>query len=364
MPRQCARSDFVARRLRARVVRAYRSRPAEDDAGTPRTEGSDLSLGVAGSKVSGSSRAAGGAGGAGSEAGSDAEGSDYYEERLLKPLPSYEGNPQLRELAAMVSRDIYQRNPNVRWTDIVELEDAKRLLKEAVVMPVKYPQLFTGLLAPWKGVLLFGPPGTGKTMLARAVATECRTTFFNISASTIVSKWRGDSEKLVRMLFELARYHAPSTIFIDELDSLMGQRGADGASEHEASRRMKTELLIQMDGLAKTNDLVFLLAASNLPWELDVAMLRRLEKRIYIPLPGAKARSVMLSKKLPPGPNTTELDYDRFAASTEGFSGSDITLLAKEAAMQPLRRLMKELEGVEHDTPEAASECRVRRAKS
>lgn len=204
---------------------------------------SDLSVG--GSKAPTKALRAGDVGKSSSK-GDESDASDYYEERVLKPLPAYEGNPQLRELAAIVSRDIYQRNPNVRWTDVVELPDPKRLLKEAVVMPVKYPQLFTGMLTPWKGILLFGPPGTGKTMLARAVATECRTTFFNISASSIVSKWRGDSEKLVRMLFELARYHAPSTIFIDELDAIMGQRGSEGGAEHEASRRMKTELLIQV----------------------------------------------------------------------------------------------------------------------
>lgn len=162
----------------------------------------------------------------------------------------------------------------MRFHDVVGLNRAKQLLKEAVLMPMKYPHLFTGLLEPWKGILLFGPPGTGKTMLAKAVATECKTTFFNISASSIVSKWRGDSEKLVRLLFELARYHEPSTIFLDEIDSIMSERTSEG--EHEASRRMKTELLLQLDGLVKGKERVFLLAASNLPWDLDSALLRRL----------------------------------------------------------------------------------------
>ena len=119
-------------------------------------------------------------------------------------------------------------NPDVKWDDIIGLESAKRTIKEAVVYPIKYPQLFTGILSPWKGLLLYGPPGTGKTLLAKAVATECETTFFNISASSIVSKWRGDSEKLVRVLFEMARFYAPSTIFIDELESIMSIRGSGG----------------------------------------------------------------------------------------------------------------------------------------
>lgn len=145
---------------------------------------------------------------------------DSSDAMFLKPIPEY--NQEYRELAEIIRRDIFIQNPNVLWSDISGLESSKRLIKEAVVFPLKYPQFFTGLLVPWKGILLYGPPGTGKTMLAKAVATECKTTFFNISASSIVSKWRGDSEKLVRVLFEMARYHAPSTIFLDELEVLFG----------------------------------------------------------------------------------------------------------------------------------------------
>ncbi|PIN06920.1 AAA+-type ATPase [Handroanthus impetiginosus] len=263
-------------------------------------------------------------------------------------LPPFE-SAEVRALAESLSRDIIRGSPDVKWESIKGLENAKRLLKEAVVMPIKYPKYFTGLLTPWKGILLFGPPGTGKTMLAKAVATECNTTFFNISASSIVSKWRGDSEKLVKVLFELARHHAPSTIFLDEIDAIISQRG-EGRSEHEASRRLKTELLIQMDGLTKTDELVFVLAATNLPWELDAAMLRRLEKRILVPLPEPEARRAMFEDLLPS--NSEELPYDLLVDRTEGFSGSDIRLLCKEAAMQPLRRLMTFLEERQEVVPE------------
>ncbi|RKP02782.1 hypothetical protein CXG81DRAFT_8149, partial [Caulochytrium protostelioides] len=268
--------------------------------------------------------------------------------------------------------------------------------------------LFTGLLQPWRGILLFGPPGTGKTLLAKAVATECQTTFFNISASALVSKWRGDSEKLVRVLFELARHHAPSTIFIDEIESLMGARGGAGGmgggrggggggggggevNEHEGSRRMKTEFLIQLDGLcagtsqrppvptadggadappASAPPPVFLLAATNLPWDLDAAFLRRMEKRILIDVPDAPAREAMLRRLLPADWTdghgdpivSAELDYAAAATQTEGYTGSDIRLVAKEAAMRPLREVLGQLERADADEKEvSASEPRPRR---
>ncbi|XP_047060996.1 katanin p60 ATPase-containing subunit A-like 2 isoform X1 [Lolium rigidum] len=265
-------------------------------------------------------------------------------------LPSFE-SAETRNLAETLLRDIIRGSPDVKWESIKGLETAKRLLKEAVVMPIKYPKYFTGLLSPWKGILLFGPPGTGKTMLAKAVATECKTTFFNISASSIVSKWRGDSEKLVKVLFELARHHAPSTIFLDEIDAIISQRG-EARSEHEASRRLKTELLIQMDGLTKTDELVFVLAATNLPWELDAAMLRRLEKRILVPLPEPEARHAMFEEFLPSTPDAMEVPYDILVENTEGYSGSDIRLVCKEAAMQPLRRIMAALEGIQEEVHE------------
>ncbi|ONK80465.1 uncharacterized protein A4U43_C01F18010 [Asparagus officinalis] len=183
-------------------------------------------------------------------------------------LPEFD-SAETRTLAETLCRDIIRGSPDVKWESIKGLDNAKKLLKEAVVMPIKYPKYFTGLLSPWKGILLFGPPGTGK-----------------------------------------------------------------------------------MDGLMKTNELVFVLAATNLPWELDAAMLRRLEKRILVPLPEPEARQAMFEELLPCVPGEEEIRYDFLVENTEGYSGSDIRLVCKEAAMQPLRRLMSVLERQEEVVPD------------
>ena len=174
---------------------------------------------------------------------------------------------------------IVQEDSNVAWDDVCGLHIAKAQLKEAVVLPMKYPQLFTGKRQPWKGILLYGPPGTGKSYLAKAVATEAESTFFSVSSSDLVSKFQGESEKLIRALFELARSQAPSVVFVDEIDSLCSARTSN---ESESSKRIKTEFLIQMQGVGKVMDGVLVLGATNDPCSLDPAMRRRFQKRIYI----------------------------------------------------------------------------------
>ncbi|KAK7349163.1 hypothetical protein VNO77_06310 [Canavalia gladiata] len=247
------------------------------------------------------------------------------------------------ELAAMLERDVLETSPGVRWDDVAGLTEAKRLLEEAVVLPLWMPEYFQGIRRPWKGVLMFGPPGTGKTLLAKAVASECGTTFFNVSSATLASKWRGESERMVRCLFDLARAYAPSTIFIDEIDSLCNARGASG--EHESSRRVKSELLVQVDGVSNsgTNEdgsrkIVMVLAATNFPWDIDEALRRRLEKRVYIPLPNFESRKELIRINLKTVEVAPDVNIDEVARRTEGYSGDDLTNVCRDASLNGMRR--------------------------
>ncbi|KAF8820767.1 putative vacuolar protein sorting-associated protein vps4 [Cardiosporidium cionae] len=232
---------------------------------------------------------------------------------------------------------IVSEKPNVRWSDIAGLMGAKASLQEAVILPTRFPNLFTGDRKPWKGILLYGPPGTGKTYLAKACATEADGTFLaGVSSADLMSKWQGESEKLVRSLFEMARQKKPAIIFIDEVDSMCSARSDN---ESESSRRVKTEFLVQMQGMGQDSNGVLVLGASNVPWELDSAIRRRFERRIYIPLPEEDGRKILFHLAVKNTPNNlSERDFTVLAQKTNGFSGADINIVARDALFQPVRK--------------------------
>lgn len=242
-----------------------------------------------------------------------------------------------KKLRGQLTGAILTDKPNVKWEDVAGLEQAKEALKEAVILPIKFPHLFQGKRQPWKGILLYGPPGTGKSYLAKAVATEANSTFFSVSSSDLVSKWMGESERLVKQLFNMARENKPAIIFIDEVDALCGPRGE---GESEASRRIKTELLVQMDGVGKDSKGVLILGATNIPWQLDAAIRRRFQRRVHISLPDMPARMRMF--EIAVGDTKCELtqsDYKKLGQETEGYSGSDISIAVQDALMQPVRKI-------------------------
>ncbi|KAK5133032.1 Vacuolar protein sorting-associated protein 4 [Meristemomyces frigidus] len=267
-----------------------------------------------------------------------------------------EQDPESKKLRGALAGAILTEKPNVKWEDVAGLEFAKEALKEAVILPIKFPHLFTGKRQPWKGILLYGPPGTGKSYLAKAVATEANSTFFSVSSSDLVSKWMGESERLVKQLFNLARENRPSIIFIDEIDALCGPRGE---GESEASRRIKTELLVQMDGVGRDSKGVLILGATNIPWQLDAAIRRRFQRRVHISLPDQPARMKMFELAIGDTPcQMAAEDYRVLSKLSEGYSGSDISIAVQDALMQPVRKIQTathykkvQVEGQEKLTP-------------
>ena len=240
-----------------------------------------------------------------------------------------------------VMSEIMSKNPGVKFSDIIGMKEMKQTLYEIIVVPTIRPDLFTGIRKPQRGILLFGPPGTGKTMIAKAIASECGSTFFNISASSLTSKWVGESEKTVKSLFKIAYKKVPSIIFIDEIDSILSKRSE---SENEATKRLKTEFLIQFDGLgSNTNARLLVIAATNRPMDLDEALLRRLPKRVYCGPLDEDGRFEFIKKVINRVEcNLSDDDIREIAKRTNDYSNSDLMELCREAAYQPVRELTNE----------------------
>jgi len=240
------------------------------------------------------------------------------------------------KLANIILNEIFDAGTGVTFDDVAGQQSAKQALQEIVILPSLRPELFTGLRAPARGLLLFGPPGNGKTMLAKAVAQESSAKFFCISAASLTSKWVGEGEKLVRALFAVAKELQPSIIFIDEVDSLLCERRE---SEQDASRRIKTQFLLEFDGVhSNANDRVLVMGTTNRPFELDDAVLRRFPKRVFVQMPDSDARVALLEKLLSKHDHPlSHREIVQIAHQTDGYSSSDLTALAKDAALGPIR---------------------------
>ncbi|CAM0909857.1 unnamed protein product [Alopecurus aequalis] len=254
---------------------------------------------------------------------------------------------------------------DVEFDSVGGLDEVKQALYELVILPLRRPELFAygKLLSPQKGVLLYGPPGTGKTMLAKAIAKESGAVFINIRISNLMSKWFGDAQKLVSAVFSLAHKLQPAIIFIDEVDSFLGQRRT---TDHEAMTNMKTEFMSLWDGFTTDqNARVMVLAATNRPSELDEAILRRFTQIFEIGVPVRSERSKILEVVLKGENVESNIDYDYIASLCDGFTGSDILELCKQAAFYPIREILSsEKDGRRADSPRPLRQSDLEKALS
>ncbi|CAD6233536.1 unnamed protein product [Miscanthus lutarioriparius] len=292
-------------------------------------------------------------------------------EKKDNPLPATKAPevPPDNEFEKRIRPEVIPANEiGVSFDDIGALDDIKESLHELVMLPLRRPDLFKGgLLKPCRGILLFGPPGTGKTMLAKAIANEAQASFINVSMSTITSKWFGEDEKNVRALFTLAAKVAPTIIFVDEVDSMLGQRNRAG--EHEAMRKIKNEFMTHWDGLlSRPDQRILVLAATNRPFDLDEAIIRRFERRIMVGLPSTESRELIMRQLLSKEKVDEGLDYKELATMTEGYSGCDLKNLCTTSAYRPVRELIqrerkKELEKLKREKGETQSDVPKKKEK-